>query len=42
MGLGHLEESGAIGSAWRWMFVIGALPAALALVIRMRLKEPER
>ncbi len=42
MGLGQLEESGAIGSAWRWMFVIGALPAALALVIRMRLKEPER
>jgi MFS family permease len=42
MGLGHLEESGAIGSAWRWMFVIGAVPAALALVIRARLKEPER
>lgn len=41
MGLGHLEESGAIGSAWRWMFVIGAVPAALALVIRARLKEPE-
>jgi len=42
MGLGHLEETGAIGSAWRWMFVIGALPAMLALVIRARLKEPER
>ncbi|WP_414662338.1 MFS transporter [Horticoccus sp. 23ND18S-11] len=42
MGLGHLEESGAIGSAWRWMFVIGAVPALLALVIRSRLKEPER
>ena len=41
MGLGHLEESGAIGSAWRWMFVIGAVPAALALIIRARLKEPE-
>ena len=41
MGLGHLEESGAIGSAWRWMFVIGALPAMLALIIRARLKEPE-
>src|SRR3954468_20500549 len=26
MGLGRLEESGAIGSAWRWMFVIGAGP----------------
>jgi MFS family permease len=42
MGLGHLEESGTIGSAWRWMFVIGALPAMLALIIRSRLKEPER
>lgn len=42
MGLGHLEESGAIGSAWRWMFVIGAVPAMLALLIRARLKEPER
>src|SRR3954452_1806007 len=34
MGLGHLEETGAIGSAWRWMFVIGAGPAMLALIIR--------
>lgn len=42
MSLGHLEESGAIGSAWRWMFAVGTLPALLALVIRMRLKEPER
>jgi MFS family permease len=42
MGLGHLEETGAVGSAWRWMFLIGALPAALALLIRARLKEPER
>jgi MFS family permease len=40
MMFGHLEESGAIGSAWRWMFVIGALPALLALVVRSRLKEP--
>jgi MFS family permease len=42
MALGHLEQSRAIGSAWRWMFVIGAVPAMLALVIRARLKEPER
>jgi MFS family permease len=42
MGLGELESSGAIGSAWRWMFVIGAIPALLALVIRSRLKEPEK
>src|SRR4030095_14018920 len=42
MSLGRLEETGAIASAWRWMFVIGALPAFLALIVRMRLKEPER
>lgn len=29
-------------SAWRIMFVIGAIPALLALFIRRRLKEPER
>jgi len=40
--LGSLEESGAIGSAWRVMFVIGALPALLAILIRRKLKEPER
>jgi len=42
MGLGHMEEAGTIGSAWRWMFVIGAVPALLALVIRAKLKEPAR
>ena len=42
MGLGQLEQSGAISSAWRWMFVIGAVPAMLAVVIRARLKEPDR
>lgn len=40
--LGHLEETGAVGSAWRAMFVIGTLPALLAILIRRRLKEPER
>ncbi|HUQ71629.1 MAG TPA: MFS transporter [Planctomycetaceae bacterium] len=40
--LGRLEETGAIGSAWRVMFVIGALPALLAILIRRNLKEPER
>jgi MFS family permease len=39
-GLAPLEAQGI--SAWRIMFVIGALPALLALVIRRRLKEPER
>ncbi|MSU35810.1 MAG: MFS transporter [Pedosphaera sp.] len=42
MFLGHLEESGAIAHAWKWMFLIGAFPALLALLVRARLKEPER
>jgi MFS family permease len=31
-----------LAEPWRIMFLIGALPALLALVIRRRLKEPER
>ena len=44
IGFGDLESSGIIraGTAWRWMFVVGAVPAFLALIIRARLQEPER
>jgi MFS family permease len=42
MGMGQLVERGVIASVWRPMFVIGAVPALLALVIRARLKEPEK
>ena len=42
MVLGHLEQTGAVGGAWRIMFVIGMVPALMAVVIRRRLKEPER
>ena len=47
IGLGELQilshSSKLAGwEPWRWKFVIGALPAVLALVIRARLKEPER
>ena len=44
MGMANLEKSGAIslGNSWRWMFVIGAIPALLALVIRARMKEPDQ
>ncbi|MEO7190155.1 MAG: MFS transporter [Vicinamibacterales bacterium] len=42
IGLGSLEQSGVIASAWRTMFVVGALPAFLCLFIMRRLKEPER
>ncbi len=42
MSMGTLREHGLVESIWRPMFVVGALPALLALVIRARLKEPER
>jgi len=47
MSLGHLEETGVLGNlggwpAWRWMFVVGAVPALLVVVVRRKLKEPDR
>src|SRR5581483_12347948 len=42
MGLGQLEKAGAVHEAWRWMFVVGVLPALLAVLVMRRLKEPER
>jgi len=30
------------GNSWRWMFLIGALPAFLCVFIQIRLKEPEK
>src|SRR5688500_14202329 len=42
LGLGLAEGEGLPTSPWRIMFLIGALPALLALVIRRRLKEPEK
>src|SRR4051794_18886013 len=42
LALGEMERSGSIGSAWRWMFVIGVLPALLSLFVFKKLKEPER
>ncbi|MFO0908264.1 MAG: MFS transporter [Isosphaeraceae bacterium] len=42
LALGKLEETGAIGSAWRAMFVLGILPALLSLFIFKKLKEPEK
>ena len=40
MTLGQLEQSGHVDNAWRWMFVVGTLPALLVVVIGRRLKEP--
>jgi MFS family permease len=42
LGLGIAEEQGMVSSPWRIMFLIGAVPALLALVVRWKLKEPER
>jgi MFS family permease len=39
--LGLMEGEGLPTSPWRIMFLIGALPALLALVVRKSLKEPE-
>lgn len=42
MLFGHLQAIGAVGSAWRPMYLVGAIPAFLAILIRRRLKEPEK
>jgi MFS family permease len=44
MSLAPLEAAGALGEwkPWRYMFVVGALPAMLALLVRRKLEEPER
>ncbi|MFN7139706.1 MAG: MFS transporter, partial [Limisphaerales bacterium] len=45
MGLSSWEASGGMPdhwAKWRVMFVIGAFPAILALIIRWRLKEPDK
>jgi MFS family permease len=41
--VGYLETTSIRpGSAWRYMFLIGALPAFLCVFIQIRLKEPEK
>ena len=39
---GQLEQAGIITGAWRYLFLAGALPAPLALVVFKKLKEPEQ
>lgn len=43
MGIDSLEASQTItpGSGWRWMFLVGALPALLIILTRKYLREPE-
>ncbi len=40
--LGEMVRAGTIASSWRFMFLAGALPAPLALVVFKKLKEPEQ
>jgi MFS family permease len=40
--LAHLARAGIIGESWRIMFVVGAVPAFLALFVFWQLEEPER
>jgi MFS family permease len=41
--VGYLETTAIKpGGAWRYLFLIGALPAFLCVFIQMRLKEPEK
>lgn len=43
LGFGQLEAQGLLpGSAWRWMFAVGTIPAVLSVVIMMKLHEPEQ
>lgn len=42
LGLGLAAEEGLVKSPWRVMFLIGAAPALLALVVRRNLKEPDQ
>lgn len=44
MGISQMvvNETITMESSWRMMFVVGALPAFLALIIRMKLREPEK
>ena len=40
--LGQMEQAGVISGAWRYMFLAGALPAPMALLVMRKLKEPEQ
>jgi MFS family permease len=40
--IGHAEQSGALVAGWRYLFLAGALPAPMALLVFTKLKEPEQ
>lgn len=39
---GHLQQAAMVGSASRCMFVVGTLPALLAIAVMKRLHGPEQ
>ncbi len=43
MGIDSLEKGGTFqaGESWRWLFLVGALPAFLVIFVRKYLKEPD-
>jgi len=44
MVLGRMEQLGTIqaGTGWKYMFLVGAIPAFLCVFIQARLREPEK
>lgn len=40
--LAYIARAGYIGESWRYMFVVGTVPALLVILIMRRLREPER
>jgi predicted MFS family arabinose efflux permease len=38
--IGHAEQSGTLVAGWRYLFLAGALPAPMALLVFTKLKEP--
>jgi len=41
IALGRIEQAGLIHHAWRWEFLAGAAPAPLALLVFLKLREPD-
>src|SRR5262249_19824376 len=42
MVVGQLKTAGVVQSSWRPMFIVGVVPAFLAVLVMRRLREPER
>jgi MFS family permease len=40
--IGQAEQSGSLVAGWRYLFLAGALPAPMALLVFTKLKEPEQ